>query len=361
MTDAGKGKRVIKIALTGGGTAGHVVPHLAMLDNYQQKGWKTVYIGGKGIEMELMSDLVPYHKISVGKLRRYFSWQNFIDVFKVIAGTLKSIYLLAIEKPDIIFSKGGFVSVPVAFAGYLLRIPVVTHESDFSPGLATKIVQRFARRVVYAFPETVKYLQKDKSIHVGTPIRSDLFSGNRTRGVEYCGFDPNDNRKVVLFMGGSLGAQRLNETLAGALEVLTRSYRIIHLAGRGKKNIVDIPGSYIGFEYVKDELKDLFSLADLVVARAGANSIFEFLALQKPMLLIPLEVGSRGDQLHNAGAFDKMGWAKTLREKDLHVESLVNHIRQLDDGADAMVSKQSQAEMMESNTRLISVFESLLV
>ncbi len=335
------------IALTGGGTAGHVMPHLAMLDDYQRSGWNVIYIGSKGIEKELMAQQkdVTYYTIASGKLRRYFSWQNFTDLFRVAGGTLQSILLMVVRRPRVIFSKGGFVSVPVAVAAWSLRIPVVSHESDLTPGLATKIITRFAARIFYSFPETGKLLPKQKSELVGLPIRAELFSGDRLEGEKICGFKSEDgNLPTVMVMGGSLGAQKINDCLKECLPDLVKTFRIIHITGKGKGIDFTHP-RYKAFEFVKDELKHLFALTDLVIARAGANSIFEFLALQKPMLLIPLESGSRGDQIDNAKNFATQGWAQILAEKNLSKESLAKGIEDLKKGADEMRRAQAKAQV----------------
>ena len=310
------------IVLTGGGTAGHVMPHIAMLDTYKNLGWDVVYIGSNGIEKKLMSQLgVRFLEIPAGKLRRYISFQNFLDIFKVILGFLKSIYHLLRVKPNLVFSKGGFVSVPVSIAAWILRIPVYSHESDLTPGLANKIINPFAKKIFYCFPDTRKYLDGSRSQLVGLPIRPSLKKGDRSKAYKLCGFSEDDGKDVLLVMGGSLGAQRINDALATAMDDLLTRFNIIHITGAGKSSGINADG-YKSFEFVGDELKDLFAITDVVVSRAGANSIFEFYSLQIPMVLVPLEAGSRGDQVHNSMSFEKQGLATLLREKNLNNSSL---------------------------------------
>lgn len=314
-----------RIVLTGGGTAGHVMPHLAMLDAYKE--FEVHYIGGKGVEKKLVTEAgVSFHEISTGKLRRYFSVENFKDLFRIVLGFLQSLQILLELRPKFIFSKGGFVSVPVAWAGACLRIPVVTHESDLTPGLATKLILPFAKKVFYTFEETRGFLPPQKSVKTGTPIRKFLLQGDRTRGLRLCGFDPEDSRPVLLVVGGSSGAQRLNTRLLSNVEALRESFRVIHLAGKDGDRGEDSKG-YKGFGFVTEELADLIALADLVITRAGANAITEFLTLQKPMLLVPLYVGSRGDQVLNAQSFVDHGFAHVIDERSWTDKAFVQEVR----------------------------------
>lgn len=343
----------IKIVLTGGGTAGHVMPHIAMLPFYKKKGWDVHYVGSSGIEKTLIEkEGIPFHEIPAGKLRRYISFQNFIDIFKVVFGVIKSIYFLVKIRPKLVFSKGGFVSVPVALGAWLLRIPVYSHESDLTPGLANKIINPFARLIFYCFPDTGKFLDKHKSKFVGLPIRNELKEGDIKAGYEMCGFESNPSQKVLLFMGGSLGAQKINEVLESALPELLKKYQVIHLTGKGKG--IHFKGKgYKSFEFLGSELKDIFAITDLVVSRAGANSIFEFLALNLPMVLIPLEVGSRGDQVDNSMCFESHGLAKLIREKDLEKSSLIKMIdseleKEKLSGSQTLVPSNSEDLILES-------------
>lgn len=349
-------KHVRRLCLTGGGTAGHVTPHFALLPLLRQQGWDVFYIGSIGLEKPLVESAgIPFYAIQSGKLRRYFSWQNFFDLFRVSLGTLQALWVLLRQRPQAVFSKGGFVSVPVAVAAWVLRIPVVSHESDLTPGLATRIIARFARRVIYTFAETGRFLPPNAK-QTGTPIRPELFDGVAARGAQLCGFAGDDQTPVLLLMGGSQGAQRLNEALLTALPQLVLQWRVIHLTGKGK--LINFQHArYRAFEFVTHELKDLLALADVVVSRAGANSLFELLALTKPMLLVPLEQGSRGDQVLNAEAFVRQGWAEMVREADLNDQRLLGAISTLKADAEQMCARQRQYAGQDAATKILEVIE----
>ena len=321
----------LKIVLTGGGTAGHVTPNIALIPHLKERGYDIAYIGTiDGIEKKLLSDFdLRYYGISAGKLRRYFDPKNFSDPFRVIKGYGQARRLLKQEKPDVIFSKGGFVSVPVIHAASTLRIPCILHESDLTPGLANKLCIPFAKKICCNFPETLQYLPKDKTVLTGTPIREELRQGNADAGREFCGF--TDTKPVIMVFGGSLGAGSINEAMRGAMDTLLTDFNIIHICGDEKMDNLklSVPG-YRQFEYVKAELKDLFALADIVVSRAGANSICELLALKKPNILVPLSVKtSRGDQLLNARSFEKQGFSVVIEDEDLDEDVLIDRIRSL--------------------------------
>lgn len=346
------------IALTGGGTAGHVSPHLALMPSLIGRGHRVFYIGSVGIERDMMKNAgVEFHQIMSGKLRRYFSVQNFFDLFKVICGTFQAFGVLRRQKPNVVFSKGGFVSVPVALAAWVMRIPVVTHESDMTPGLATKIIERFAKRILYTFPETGRHFRPAIAEHVGTPVRSELFSGSRESGFRLCGFAEKELLPVILVAGGSQGAQRINETLKIVLPELLERYRIVHLTGKGK-GIGFAHPRYKAFEFVTGELADILAITDVVIARAGANSIFEFLSLKKPMLLIPLEVGSRGDQVHNAEAFQRQGWARILRESEVSSVRFLAAVEELLAGKDDILQRQANFNGRQATERVVMALES---
>ncbi len=335
--------KIKKICLTGGGTAGHVMPHLALLDDLRARGWDLFYVGSyRGIERDLIaaSD-VRYYPIATGKLRRYLSFENLVDIGRVVIGVVQAWTVLLRERPAVVFSKGGFVSVPVAVAAWLWRIPVVSHESDLTPGLANKIIGRFASKILYTFAETKQYLPNSAEF-VGLPVRTALLRGDPAEGMRICGFAASDARPLVLVMGGSMGAQRLNEALYEALPDLLRKYRVVHLTGKGKgkAKVVDADG-YKFFEFLGAELPHVLAASAYVVSRAGATAIFEFLALRKPMLLVPLVAGSRGDQLLNAAYFVKQGWAQQLDESGLKGERLLRAIDHLAAHASAMHSAQA--------------------
>lgn len=318
----------VRVCLTGGGTAGHVTPHFALLKGIKDRGWDVFYVGSRGLEKPLVeAQGIPFYTIAAGKLRRYLSAENFLDVFRIGLGIVQAFKLLAQKKPDVVFSKGGFVAVPVAVAAWFLKIPVVSHESDLTPGLANRLIAPFAKKILFTFPETKKYLPPS-SVQVGTPIRSELLRGSAKDGLSLCGFSPDDQTPTILVMGGSQGAQRVNEALGAILPWLVERSKVIHLTGKGKQLNFRHP-RYKSFEFVSSELSDLYALSDFVISRAGANSIFEILAVKKPMLLIPLEIASRGDQVLNAMSFAKAGWATVLREQNLDPETLKKAIEHL--------------------------------
>ncbi|MDQ6423369.1 undecaprenyldiphospho-muramoylpentapeptide beta-N-acetylglucosaminyltransferase [Paenibacillus sp. LHD-117] len=314
-----------KILFTGGGSAGHVTANLALIPHFRQEGWSIEYIGSVGgIERKLIEELpeVHYWPIATGKLRRYLDWNNVKDPFKVVGGLLQAYRIIRKQKPNVVFSKGGFVSVPVVIGAWLNRVPVLIHESDITPGLANRIAAPFASGICTTFPETSKAIAPGKSRYIGPVIRNELMQGRAERGRELCSF--RRDKPILLIMGGSLGARRINEAVRKQLSPLTSRFQIIHLCGKGGVEPKLESGHYRQFEYVSDELPHLLAAADMVISRAGSNSIFEFLALRKPMLLIPLTKGqSRGDQLLNAESFRSMGYAEVLPEEELTPDSLL--------------------------------------
>lgn len=322
-----------KIVLTGGGTAGHVTPNLALVDKLKDLDYDITYIGRKDkkkfiIEKELCENQnIKYYGISSGKLRRYLSFENAKDSVKVLKGTADALVLLKKINPDIVFSKGGFVTAPVIFASKMLKIPVIIHESDLSPGLANKMSIPSAKIVLTSFEETIAYLPKDKGIVTGPPIREELLNGSFDKGKKLCNF--TYNKPVILVIGGSSGAKNINEAIVNNLETLTNKYNIIHICGKGNLTSVE-NDSYREIEYIKDSLKDVLAYSDIVISRAGSNSIFELLSLNKPNILIPLpkEV-SRGDQIENAKVFEEKGYSVVLEEKSLNRDTLLLSIDNL--------------------------------
>ncbi len=319
-----------KIVLTGGGTAGHVTPHLALLPYLVKDGYEVFYIGSKnGIEKQLIRDQgLPYYEIETGKLRRYFDPKNFSDPFRVIRGLGEAHRILRKIKPDVIFSKGGYVSVPVVQAGAMLRIPSIIHESDMTPGLANKLCFRAAKKICCNFPETMNDLPSGKAVLTGTPIREELFHGSREKGLEICGFSPD--KPVLLIIGGSQGAASVNKSVRENLDRLLAEFQIIHICGKEKMDnlLLTVPG-YRQFEFVEDELPDLFAAADVVISRAGANAICELLALKKPNILVPLPTtGSRGDQILNAGSFEAQGYSIVV-EDDMLADVIVEIVHEV--------------------------------
>ena len=320
-----------KIVLTGGGTAGHVTPNIALLPSLKEAGYEVFYIGSyTGIEKTLIEDLgIPYYGISSGKLRRYRSLKNLSDPFRVLHGLFQAKRLMKKIKPDIVFSKGGFVSVPVVLAAGSRHIPVIIHESDMTPGLANKISIPSATKVCCNFPETLKSLPAEKSILTGSPIREELLHGNKEAARKLCGF--HSDKPVLMIIGGSLGSAVINQSVREALPKLLDDFQIVHICGKDKIDnlLLKTPG-YKQFEYVKDDLKDIFAMADIVVSRAGANAICELLALKKPNLLIPLSAGaSRGDQILNARSFEAQGFSMVIDEDYLSPGLLIEKVHAL--------------------------------
>ena len=319
------------IILTGGGTAGHVTPNIALLPGLKARGFEIRYIGSyAGMEKGLIEqEGIPYDGISTGKFRRYLSLKNLSDIGHVLKGMREAKALLKKYRPDIVFSKGGFVSVPVVRAAKALKIPVIIHESDMTPGLANKLCYSAARKICCNFPETVEMLPKDKAVLSGSPIREQLLSGSREAGLKFAGF--SGKKPVLLMIGGSSGAKKLNEMLRAALPDLLPTFDIIHLCGKGNldETLTGTAG-YVQYEYISKELPDLFAACDIVFSRAGANAICELLALQKPALLVPLSAAvSRGDQILNAKSFEKQGFSMLVEEENLTPQVLTDRLLKL--------------------------------
>ena len=317
---------------------------MAILPHLLKEGYDVHYIGTEnGIEHQMMNlPGVTYHAVKSGKLRRYFDWQNFIDPFRVIAGAFQSARLMGKLKPDVCFSKGGFVSVPVVVGAWLHKVPVICHESDLTPGLANKICSKFARRVATTFPECAKALGA-KGVFTGTPMRPQLFSGTREKGLQLTGF--SGNKPILLMMGGSIGAQRVNEALRAALPKLLETMDVLHLTGKGNldESLNTLPG-YRQFEFLSDDLPDALACADLVLSRAGSNAICEFQALKKPMLLVPYPKGaSRGDQILNAESFRQRGLCHVLAQENMTADTLYDAILALRKDQDNLIRSLTQA------------------
>jgi len=316
------------IILTGGGTAGHVTPNLALIPSLQEAGYDIHYIGSyNGIERKLIENAgIPYDGISSGKLRRYFDLKNFTDPIRVLKGYGEARKLIKKYKPNVIFSKGGFVAVPVVLAAKHYHVPTIIHESDMTPGLANKLCIPSAKKVCCNFPETLKYLPEDKAVFTGSPIRAELLKGDRLAGLQYTHLSAA--KPIILVIGGSLGAVKVNNAVRSILPKLLEKFQVIHICGKGNldETLIGTPG-YIQYEYVDSPLKHLFAAADIILSRAGANSICEILALRKPNVLIPLSAAaSRGDQILNANSFAKQGFSTVLEEENVTDNSLYEAI-----------------------------------
>ena len=347
------------IVLTGGGTAGHVTPNIALIPRLKELGYEISYIGSyDGIEKKLIEEMnIPYYGISSGKLRRYFDLKNFSDPFRVLKGFSQARKILKELKPDVVFSKGGFVTVPVVIAAKRLKIPALIHESDMTPGLANKLCLSSASKICCNFPETLKSLPEGKAVLTGSPIRQELLSGNKIAAMDMCHF--TSDKPVILVIGGSLGAVAVNNAVREALPELLKDFQIIHLCGKGKmdESLKDVEG-YCQFEYIKNELRNLFALADIVISRAGANAICELLALHKPNLLIPLSANaSRGDQILNARSFERQGFSLVLEEEQLTKETLLNAVKTLYENRTTFINSMKNSGQQDSIGTIIKLIE----
>ncbi|HEX3077706.1 MAG TPA: undecaprenyldiphospho-muramoylpentapeptide beta-N-acetylglucosaminyltransferase [Lachnospiraceae bacterium] len=351
-----------RIILTGGGTAGHVTPNIALIPELKKAGYDIQYIGSyDGMERKLIEDLgIPYHGISSGKLRRYLDIKNFSDPFKVLKGYREASKLIKQLKPDVIFSKGGFVTVPVVIAAKRKKVPAIIHESDMTPGLANRLCIPSATKVCANFPETLSKLPADKAVLTGSPIRKELFSGNKLKGLDFCGF--TQNKPVVLIVGGSLGSAVVNEAVRNVLDTLLEKYQVIHLCGKDKvdQNLIGKKG-YVQYEYIKEELSDLLACADVVISRAGANAICELIALKKPNILIPLSAAqSRGDQILNAASFKKQGFSYVLQEEELTKDTLLKAVEAVFEKRKDYMERMSESKLNDSIKTIVDLVESIV-
>ena len=343
--------------MTGGGSAGHVTPNLALLPKLKNKGYEVLYIGSKdGIEKEIIKKAnIPYFEISCGKLRRYFDIKNFSDPFKVIKGIFDANKILKKEKPDVVFSKGGFVAVPVVISAYLNKIPVIAHESDLTPGLANKLSAPYCTKLCVTFPESIKHIKEDKGVLTGTPIREELLLGSREKGLSLCGF--TQNRPVLLIIGGSLGSKYINDLVRNSLMELLKKYNVVHICGKGNfdEDLAKLKG-YKQFEYITEELPHIMKAADMVVSRAGANAIYEFLALRKPNLLIPLsKKSSRGDQILNAASFENSGYSMVVQEEDINSKSLEEKIDELYKNRNTYITAMEKSTVKNGVDKIVDI------
>ncbi|MBD8045982.1 MAG: undecaprenyldiphospho-muramoylpentapeptide beta-N-acetylglucosaminyltransferase [Clostridium argentinense] len=345
--------------MTGGGSAGHVTPNIALMPKLKTLGYDIQYIGTKnGIERQLIeAEHIKYHVISSGKLRRYFDLKNFTDPFRVVKGVFDAISILKKEKPNIVFSKGGFVSVPVVLAAKFNKIPVIIHEADMTPGLANKISMPYCSKICVTFPEALNQVDKKKSVLTGLPIRSELLEGSKIKGQQICSF--KDDKPIVLVVGGSLGSKFINDIIRENLQELLQKFNIVHVCGKGNiseehKNVK----GYVQFEYVKEELPHLMKAASIVVSRAGANFIFELLALKKPNLLIPLSArASRGDQILNAKSFEKNGYSLVIEEENLNSKILLEKLDELYSNKEKYIEAMDKSDVKNSIDKIIELIE----
>ncbi len=348
-----------KIVLTGGGTLGHVTPHLALIPHLQESGYEIHYIGTeKGMERDKMASVpgVTYHAVKSGKLRRYFSWQNFTDPFRVIAGAFQASHVIGKIKPDVVFSKGGFVAVPVVFGAWVHHVPVLCHESDLTPGLANKLCKPFARKIATTFPECAAALGA-KAEMTGTPLRPELFRGSRVKGLALLHFD--GTKPILLMMGGSSGAQAVNKALREALPQLTEQFDVAHICGKGNLDAsLEGTAGYTQVEFLDADLPDVLAAADLVLSRAGSNALCEFQALDKPLLLVPYPKGaSRGDQILNAQSYEKRGLCRVLLQENMTADTLAEALKQTWADRATLAANVKAAPPADGTRRVLEMIE----
>lgn len=335
-----------KVLLTGGGTAGHVTPNIALLPGLREAGFEIQYVGSyEGMERKLIeNENIPYTGIATGKFRRYLSLKNLTDPFRVLKGYSEALKFIKNYKPDVVFSKGGFVSVPVVLAAKKCNVPVIIHESDMTPGLANRICIPSAARVCCNFPETMEHLPPQKAVLSGSPIRKELLEGNKEAALKFTGL--TTDKPILMMMGGSTGSRIINETLRSILPDLLKAFQVIHLCGKGNIDPSLEQDGYRQYEYISKELKDLFAAADLVLSRAGANAICELLALKKPHILVPLSAAvSRGDQILNAESFRKQGFSYVLQEEEMDQTTLMDAIHKVYNHKSDYINAMSQSKL----------------
>lgn len=350
-----------KIIMTGGGSAGHVTPNIALFPELKRLGYTIEYIGSvDGIEKEIIEkENIKYFSISSGKLRRYIDLKNISDPFKVVKGVFQAFKIIKKEKPAIVFSKGGFVSVPVVMGAYLNRVPVIAHESDITPGLANKLSAPYCTKVCVTFPESLLGIKGNKGVLTGTPIRQELLEGSRILGRKTCGFA--DLKPVILVMGGSLGSKVINETIRQCLDQLLKEYNVVHICGKGNIDETLLNNlQYKQFEFIDEDLPNIMATADLVISRAGANAIFELLALRKPNILIPLSrKSSRGDQILNAASFKKSGYSMVIEEELLQPDLLLKEITHLFENKEEFIGHMNSSRVkngVEEIIKMITIY-----
>lgn len=343
----------MKIVLTGGGTGGHLVPLAVVAKKIKEKKPEVefIFIGPNGkLENEIMkAENIEIRNILVGKMRRYFSFSNVIDFFKIPIGFIQSLFWLLVHMPDAVFSKGGYASAPVVLAAWLYRIPVMIHESDAAPGMANSMLGKFSHRIAISYPQAEKYFLANEVVLTGNPLRQDIASGDVQKAREK--FSLTETRKTIFVWGGSQGSQLINTKILHILPDLLKKYQIIHQTGEnnfkdvekvaGELGIKAGHGGYHAIPYIGEELKDILAVADLVVTRAGANSISEIAANSKPSIIIPLESSANDHQRMNAYSLAKIGACIVMEENNLGEHLLLTRIEE------AMTNEDLRKKMIE--------------
>ncbi|MCK5413683.1 MAG: undecaprenyldiphospho-muramoylpentapeptide beta-N-acetylglucosaminyltransferase [Candidatus Pacebacteria bacterium] len=334
----------MKILLTGGGTGGHIIPLLTIVSEIKKmeeeknlKKSEYLFIGPKSDFNNSISDIGMKIKIiQAGKLRRYFSFENFTDIFKIVIGTIQSLYFIHKFKPTIVFSKGGFASVPPVVAAWLLKIPILTHESDTIPGLANRIIAKFSKKILVSFYFSKKYFPEKKVILTGNPIREEILQGNKNSARKF--FNLNENIPTILVFGGSQGAKKINSVIVKSLPKILEKFQIIHLCGKRNYEELKIKtekmklknnSRYRIYPFLSNELKDAFALYDVIISRAGASSLFEIIALEKPSIIIPLPSSANNHQAENAKFFQDRNMIINIKEKDFKKEIFTEKLFEL--------------------------------
>lgn len=355
----------VKVVFTGGGSSGHVTPSLPLIAALKNKGVDIFYVGSKkGIEQSLIKPLkIPYTAITVGKLHRYWTWKNLLTPFQLLIGITQSFLICRKIKPDVVFSKGGFVALPMVIAAKLNSVPVVVHESDLTPGLANRLSFPFAKLICVTFPETVQYFKNTSNVLLtGMPIRDALQHGDPEKGFKICGF-VNKKKPILLIMAGGLGSTIVNESIRRLIKPLTEKFQLIHICGKNKSDFAfEKVKDYKQFEYLHDEFADVLASANLVISRAGATSIYELLALNKPHILLPLsKKASRGDQIDNANYFLNQGLSKVIYFEEFSDEKLIKSVSESYENLDQLKNKLRQFQKLNSTQIIIDKLESIII
>lgn len=333
----------MRILLTGGGTAGHITPLIAVADKLKAKlgpEAQFLYVGsGAQMEKEMMAEVgIPAKHVLSGKMRSYFSPKNFIDFLKVPLGFLQSLWILLMFMPDAVFSKGGYVAIPVVLAAWVYRIPVLIHDSDSAPGRANQFLAKFANRIAVAYPSAEDYFPREKTALVGNPIRFQLLDGNAEMMREELKF--TRSKKTILVLGGSQGSKVINSAIVEILPKLLMKYQIIHQTGKDNFADVEKEAAFVGIKIGHEgyfatpfmnanQLRDAFALCDLIISRAGATFITEIAANAKPSILIPISGSANDHQRMNAYSLAKIGAALVLEETNLGEHILTEKIESI--------------------------------
>lgn len=338
-----------RFVLTGGGTAGHVYPALAVAEKLDE--CKLDYIGGNGMEKEILKNFpkISYYEIPTAKLERKITLKNLLIPFKLLKSIHESKKILKKLKPNAIFSKGGFVSVPVVLAGRRLKIPIISHESDLSLGLANRIILKKCDKMCTTFAETIK--NSPKAVHTGQPIREKIFHGKKQRFFR-------ENKPILLVLGGSLGAKFINEIIFSHLDELCKHFNVLHITGKKNYQKIEHEG-YFCIPYAEN-IEDFYASSDIVLARAGSGVINELLALRKPMLLVPLSKKcSRGDQIENAKNFKSHGYADYLEEENFSWQKLLKRLVNLSNNKEKYISKMKKAQECRASEMIAAMLKDI--